>query len=390
VKPPLSGLRILSLEEYGVGPFASQLLADLGADVVKIENPSRGGDSSRHVPPHQVGNDSLYFESLNRRKRSVALDMKSEEGRRTFHELVETADAVLNNFRGTTATALGLRYADLRHLNRKIVCCSASGWGIDNPRAGDPAYDYLLQAYTGNMALTGEPGQPPARSATPWVDMSTGFAAALGLLTGVWSARSSGEGCDVDVSMVDVAMSQWTYMATWYLSAGTNQERQTMSRHPSVVPSQLFKSSDGYIVIMPQTESFWRGLCELLNKSELIEDERFMTMKDRQVHKEELVSILSPIFETRTSDDWVSYLGERIPVGKVNSFSEAMEMYAAEYPSQVLEWDHDVLGTVRAIDCPIRVSTGRTTLRPPPRLGEHTADVHRPLEPPSDDVLNNT
>ena len=258
VRAPLDGIRILTLEEYGVGPFASQLFVDLGADVIKIENPARGGDSSRHVPPHMVGNDSLFFEALNRGKRSILLDLKSTSDRKTFEHLVKLSHGVLNNLRSTTAASLGLRYGELRSINPKIVCCSASGWGCSGHRAADPAYDYLVQAYAGNMAVTGEPDGPPTRSAVPWADTSAGFAAAFGLLSGIWSAQTTGEGRDVDVSMVDVAMSEWMYMATWYLSAGTTQLRQPMSQHPSVVPSQLFESSDGHVVLMAQTESFWR------------------------------------------------------------------------------------------------------------------------------------
>ncbi len=263
---PLAGIRVVALEEYGVGPFATQLFADLGADVIKIENPDRGGDSSRHIPPHQVGTDSLYFESLNRGKRSIVLDLKTEDGMTWFHRLVATADAVLNNLRSTTAATLGLRYQDLAAINPRVVCCAASGWGSTGPRAGKPAYDYLLQSYIGNMALTGEPGQPPARAAVPWVDTSSGFAAAFAMLAGIWSARATGRGGDVSVSMVDVGMSQWMYLATWYLSAGTRPDRQPMSGHPSVVPSQLFETADGYVVVMPQTQPFWIALCAGLGR----------------------------------------------------------------------------------------------------------------------------
>lgn len=372
---PLRGIRVLTLEEYGLGPFASQLFADLGADVIKIENPARGGDSSRHIPPHQVGTDSLYFESLNRGKRSIVLDMKSEQGRRVFHQLVATADAVLNNLRTTTAVTLGLRYEDLSPVNPRIVCCSASGWGTEGPRAGNPTYDYLLQSYIGNMALTGEPEQPPARSAVPWVDTSTGFAAAFAMLAGIWAARETGKGCDVSVNMVDVGMSQWMYMATWYLSAGTRQERQGMSRHPSVVPSQLFETSDGYIVVMPQTQVFWRSLCAGLGAPELADDERFHEMADRQRHKEELIGILAPIFRRHSSDEWIERLAGTVPVGKVNSFAEALDLYAKEYPSQIVTWEHESLGTVRTIGSPIRFNGMSIAPRRAPHLGEHTEEI---------------
>lgn len=372
---PLTGLSVLTIEEYGVGPFASQLFGDLGATVTKIENPARGGDSSRHVPPHQQGTDSLYFEALNRNKRSITLDLKDDADRRRFHALVARSDAVLNNLRASTAATLGLRYQDLSQINPAIVCCSASGWGSTGPRAGEPTYDYLLQAYVGNMALTGEPGQPPSRSAVPWVDTSSGFAVAFGMLAGITAARSTGRGCDVDIAMVDVAMSQWMYMATWYLSAGTVQERQTMSRHGSIVPSQLFETADGYLIVMPQTQHFWRILCDVVGRPDLADDERFDTMRHRQLNRDELLAILTPVFRTRTSDEWIGLAAGKLPVGKVNMFAEALDTYAAEYPSQIVEWEHDTLGTVRTVGCPIRISGNDVEPRPAPRLGADNAAV---------------
>lgn len=372
---PLESLRILAVEEYGVGPFATQIMADLGADVIKIENGDRGGDSSRHIPPFQEGTDSLYFESLNRGKRSVVLDLKSDEGQRALRSLAATADGILNNLRSTTAERLGLRYANLKDVNPKIVCCSASGWGTEGPRAGDPAYDYLLQAYIGNMALTGEPGQPPARSAVPWVDMSTGIAAALGLVSGILSASRTDVGRDIDVSMVDVGMSQWMYLATWYLSKGREQEKQSLSAHPSVVPSQLFRTADGYVIVMPQTNAFWRALCKGLGVNELTNDPRFASMADRRSHKDELLALLNPLFEVRTSDEWIAELSEVVPIGKVNSLREAMDLYAQEYPEQVVEWEHDVFGTVRTVGNPIRFGAPPPPPRRAPRLGEHTDEV---------------
>lgn len=372
---PLSGMRILTVEEYGVGPFATQLLADMGADVIKIENAAAGGDSSRRIPPFQHGNDSLYFESLNRGKRSVVLDLKSDDGRADFHALVARSDGVLNNLRATTARRLGLRYADLREVNPRIVCCSASGWGTDGPQAANPAYDYLLQAYIGNMAMTGEPDAPPARSAVPWVDTSTGIAAALGLVSGIWSAGRTGEGADVDVSMADVGMSQWMYLATWYLSGGLVPHRQTMSRHPSVVPSQLFATKDGHLILMIQTQAFWSRFCVEAGIAELADDERFATFAARRENVEALMAVLEPLLASRTSDEWIDRLAGAVPAGKVNSFAEAMDRYAEEYPGQILEWEHEVLGTVRSLAGPIRFDGRTGPARRAPRLGEHTDEV---------------
>lgn len=372
---PLNGMRILTIEEYGVGPFATQLLVDMGAQVTKIENAAVGGDTSRRISPFQSGDDSLFFESLNRGKHSVALDLKSEDGRRVFHSLIEKSDGLLNNLRSTTAKRLGLRFEDLKTVNPKIVCCSASGWGTAGPNAAKPAYDYLLQAYIGNMDMTGEPDGPPARSAIPWVDTSTGIAAALGLVSGIWSAGRTDEGCDVDVSMVDVAMSQWIYLATWYLSADMVPQRQSMSRHPSVVPSRQFETSDGHVILMAQTQAFWENFCRAAGVPELIDDPRFRLLADRQQHSEALMAVLEPMFLTRTSQEWIDVLGDDVPIGKINSFSEAMDRYGEEYPEQILEWDHDEFGRVRTIGSPIRFAGERPPPVRAPRLGEHTDEL---------------
>ena len=316
----------------------------------------------------------------------MLLDLKTDEGQRVFRSMVAKADGVINNLRSAAAVRLGLRYDQLKDVNPKVVCCSACGWGRAGERAKNAAYDYLLQAYIGHMALTGDPGQPPARSAIPWVDTSTGITAALGLVAGIVSAQRTGRGRDVDVSMVDVGMSQWMYLAAWYLTCGEEPQRQPMSAHPSIVPSQLLRTLDGYVIVMPQTQAFWQHLCVGVGLPGLIEDPRFATMADRRLHKTELLAILEPVFAARSSDHWLDALAGRVPIEKVNTFAEAMEAYRREYPSQVLEWQHETLGTVRAINSPIRAG-GSGQVRRAPRLGEHTEEeiegarqTERPLE----------
>jgi len=217
---PLEDVRIIAVEQYGAGPFGSVHLADLGADVIKIEDPRVGGDVGRYVPPYAEDEDSLFFETFNRNKRSISLDLTTPAGRSVFEELVKTADAVYSNLRGDVPAKIGITYDDLKHLNPAIVCCSLTGFGMTGPRSKEPGYDYILQGLAGWMDLTGEPDGPPTKSGLSLVDFSGGYVAALSLLAGLHAARRDGIGMDCDVSLYDTALSMLTYPATWHLNAG--------------------------------------------------------------------------------------------------------------------------------------------------------------------------
>ena len=217
---PLSDVRVIAIEQYGAGPFGTMHLADLGAEVIKIEDPRSGGDIGRYIPPFQDGEDNLFFESLNRNKRSLSLDISTDAGRRVLEDLVRESDVVFSNLRGDVPEKLGIRYEDLRHLNAAIVCCSLSGFGMTGPRSNQPGYDYIVQGLAGWMDLTGEPGGPPAKSGLSLVDWSGGYVAALAILVGLHASRRDGVGCDCDVSLFDNAISLLTYLATWNLTNG--------------------------------------------------------------------------------------------------------------------------------------------------------------------------
>ena len=237
---PLAGVRVIAVEQYGAGPFGSMLLADLGAEVIKIENPAEGGDVGRSVGPHFFGpGDSHFFQAFNRNKRSVTLDMKHPEARGVFRELVRSADAVFDNLRGDQPERLGTTYAQLSDVKPEIVCVHLSAYGRSGSRKAWPGYDYLMQAEAGYLALTGEPDGPPARCGLSIVDYMTGVYAAYALVAGVLSARTTGVGRDIDVSLFDGALQNLAYLAVWYLNAGVNQGRAPRSGHPSLTPSQL-------------------------------------------------------------------------------------------------------------------------------------------------------
>ena len=233
---PLEDVRIIAIEQYGAGPFGTVHLADMGAEVIKIEDPRVGGDVGRYVPPFQEDEDSLFFETFNRNKRSLSLDITNAAGRQVFEDLVRLSDAVYSNLRGDVPARLRIRYEDLKHRNPAIVCCSLTGFGMTGPRSTEPGYDYILQGLAGWMSLTGEPDSPPAKSGLSLVDYSGGLVATIALLVGLHAARRDGVGMDCDVSLFDTAINLLSYPATWHMTAGFEPQRTSHSAHPSLVP----------------------------------------------------------------------------------------------------------------------------------------------------------
>ena len=285
-KLPLEGIRIIAVEQYGAGPYGSMYLADMGAEVIKIENPAIGGDVSRQTGPFFLGdNDSYFFQTFNLNKKSLTLNLKSKEGREIFEKLVKTADAVTNNLRGDQPEKLGITYDALKDINPKIVCGHLSAYGRDNDRASWPGYDYLMQAEAGLMSLTGEPGQAPARFGVSMVDFMTGAVASLGLTAALLGAHRHGLGSDVDVSLFDVALHQLSYPATWYLNKGHITERVARSAHPATVPCQLYKTQDSFIFLMAMTDKFWAVLMDILD-DETLKQTRFANVADRRENRD--------------------------------------------------------------------------------------------------------
>ena len=272
---PLDGISVLAVEQFGAGPWATLQLADLGADVIKVEDPASGGDASRYVPPFQSGEDSIYFEAFNRGKRSISLDLRHEEGASVFRDLAQGADVVFSNVRGDLPERLGITYPQLRDVNPRVVCCSLSGFGQTGPRASQGAYDYVIQAMAGWMSLTGEPNGPPAKSGVSLVDFAAGYAAALAILAGLQQRERTGEGCDCDVALFDTAISLLNYLGTWTASTDYEPERLPSSQHPSIVPFQAFEAADGHLVVACAKEKFWRNLCVAIDRVELLTDERY-------------------------------------------------------------------------------------------------------------------
>ncbi len=378
---PLADVRIVAVEQFGAGPWGTLQLADLGAEIVKIEDPGSAGDVGRYVPPFQEGEDSLFFETFNRGKKSVSLDLRHPAAEPVLHDLVRACDGVYSNLRGDQPRKLGLTYEQLRHVNPRIVCCSLSGFGMTGPRAAEGGYDYMMQGLAGWQSLTGDPDGPPTKSGLSLVDLSGGYASAIAMLAGIWRARRDGEGCDCDVSLFETALHELMYIGPWAATHGYVPPRRPGSAHPTIVPFQNFEAADGWFVVGAAKQKFWETLCDVIGLPELREDERFSTMAGRNEHRDVLVPILQDAFRARSANEWVTALVEAgVPASRINSVEEALVDPQTLAREDVVEHDHPSLGRVRTIRTPLRLegADGASLERTPtrgPRRGEHTAEV---------------
>lgn len=356
---PLEGIRVLTLEQFGAGPYGTMFLAELGAEVIKIEAP-QGGDPSRQVGPHKLGeNDSEYFQAWNLGKKSVALDMKSEEGRRQFEALVRGADCVVNNMRGTQPAKLGIDYASLKHLKPSIVCLHISAYGRDNERKDWPGYDFLMQAEAGLMELTGEPDGPPTRVGVSMIDSMSGLTGIVGLLSCLLRARTTGQGCDVDTCLYDVAMHQLTYPGLWYLNEGDVSPRVPRSAHLSLAPVQTFPTKDGWIFIMCMTQKFWLNLCQVTGRGDLVTDPRFPDPNTRAKNRASMSAELDVTFRTRTTAEWLAAMNGLLPAAPVYRLDQALDSDFARGTRMVSAVPHPAKGELRVLANPLRIDGER-------------------------------
>jgi crotonobetainyl-CoA:carnitine CoA-transferase CaiB-like acyl-CoA transferase len=373
---PLSDVRVIAVEQYGAGPYGSMVLADLGAEIIKIEDP-QGGEIARHVPPYAGQDDSIYFQSLNRRKKSVCIDTRTPAGRDVFLKLVAGSDTVYNNLRGDQPGKRGLDYATLSSVKPSIVCVHLSGFGRKGERSVEPGYDYLMQGYAGWMSLTGEPDGAPQKSGLSIVDLSAGIAAGLGMVSALRRADRTGIGCDVDASLFDTAISMLTYVGTWHLTRGYNAVRQPDSSHPSQIPSQTLPTADGWMVVMCAKEKFYQKLVSIMGKPELATDPRFDSFSKRLANRTELVPILKSLSAQRPTAEWLKLLRGHVPCAPVLSVAEALADPWLVENENILEFDHPQFGRIRSMGSPVRVSGGAAELKRGPLLGEHTVQVLR-------------
>jgi crotonobetainyl-CoA:carnitine CoA-transferase CaiB-like acyl-CoA transferase len=373
---PLSDLRVLSVEQFGAGPWGTMQLADLGAEIIKVEDPSVGGDVGRYVPPYNVGSSSLYFESFNRNKRSVALDLRHPRGKEVFRRIVSKVDALFSNLRGDQPESLGLTYDQLADVNPQIVCCSLSGFGMTGPRSREGGYDHTVQGLAGWQSVTGEPDGPPAKSGLSLVDFSAGYVAAIAILAAVWRARRVGKGCDVDLSLFETALAELSYMATWVASRGYQPVRRPQSAHQTLVPFQNFEAADGWIVVACPKNSLFAKLCSAIGAPHLATEQRFSDFEQRDQNRDDLIETLSAIFKSDSASSWVERLTKAgVPSAPINDIGAALKDPQALAREATVEFEHPVLGPVRTVASPFKMADLDLAPQRAPLLGEHTASV---------------
>jgi crotonobetainyl-CoA:carnitine CoA-transferase CaiB-like acyl-CoA transferase len=367
---PLDGLRLIAIERFGAGPYGSGHFADMGADVIRIEHDGNGLDAARTVGPYFLdGGDSLFYQAFNGNKRSLSLDLKHPDGREVLERLVASADGLIDNLRGDQAEKLAITYDDLKPHNEKIVCAHISAYGREGERKSWPGYDYLMQAEAGFLSLTGEPDGPPTRFGLSMVDYMTGMTAAFALLAGIVSARESGKGRDVDVSLYDVAMHQLTYPGVWYLNEGHVTPRVARSGHPYSVPSQLCRTADGWIFLMCQTGKFWEILCDRIERPDLVSDPRFVDDAARHKNRDFLSEVLDDALVARSTGDWLKHFAGAVPCGPVHDIAQALDNPWFVERGGIRTVSHPDKADLKVIESPIRTSE-KVPNRPAPALGQ--------------------
>jgi succinate---hydroxymethylglutarate CoA-transferase len=380
LKPMLEGVRILAVEQYGAGPFGTLFLADLGAEVIKIETRGDGGDVARGVGPYF--NDALpesarsvFYQGLNRGKKSITLDLGKPEGRAVLQRLAANADALYSNLRGDVPAKLGVTYEHLSSANERIVCAHLTGYGREGERAKWPGYDYLMQAEAGYFHLTGEPGTPPARFGLSLVDLMTGVALSAGLLAALHAAKRDGRGRDVDLSLFDLALFNLNYIGHWYLNAGANTARIERSAHASLTPCQTYRTRDGWIYLMCNKEKFWGVLCRKIGRPEWIDDPRFRRFPDRLAHRALLTEMIDGALSARTTGEWLAEFAGAVPASPIYDVAQALENPWVKGSARIESIPVEGGAPLSLLTNPVRGEGLPLPGKPAPVLGADTDDV---------------
>ena len=371
---PLQGVRVLELGQIIAGTYGSQVLSDLGAEVIKIEAPE--GDLGRIPSVAPYKGVSTLFLTFNRNKKSVVINLKTEAGRGLFYDLVKVSDVVIDNFRAGVLERLGIDYSTLDKLNPRVIHCSVTGFGGEGTYKDYPALDLIIQAISGYLSITGEPGRPPARVGIPLGDLSGGIFSCKAILAALYQRERTGRGCRIETSMFDGMLNLLSYMGTHYLNTGEVPTPQG-SAHEFTVPWQAFRTQDGYIVIATRQENFWHRLCAVLGEPALAADPRFATNPKRLEHRAALIPVIERILRTHSNSEWLAKLrAAEVPAAPVNDLAGAFAEPPVAEREMIVEYEHPEVGRVKLPGNPIKISgMAGTPSRPAPRLGEHTDAV---------------
>ncbi|MCY3842426.1 MAG: CoA transferase [Acidobacteria bacterium] len=383
---PLDGIRVVDLSRVVSGPYCTMTLADMGADVIKIEEPGRGDESRAFGPPF-LGGESPYFLSINRNKRSCTVNLKCDDGRAILGRLVAGADVLVQNFRPGAVERLGLDYDSLAPRHPRLVYCSISGFGDSGPDAARPGYDLIVQGESGLMDLTGEPDGPPTRVGTSIADLTSGMMAAQGILLALFARQTTGRGQHVRVAMLDAVVSLLTYNTGNYFATGEAPTRRG-NDHPSVAPYQTLRAADGWINLGIANDALWRRYCDALERPDLRDDPRFATAPERVRHRTELVPVIEALTAERTVEDWIRLLGAAgVPCGRIRNVAEVCTNPQLTRRGKVVERPHPTAGVVKTIGQPIELGDTPARIRTaPPLLGEQTDDVLREAGYTADEI----
>lgn len=375
----LDSITILDLTRYLAGPYCSMILGDLGAEVVKIERP-KTGDGSRQWGPPFIHGESAYFLSINRNKKSVTINLRTEKGCEIVRKMASTYDVLIENYRPGIVQKLGLDYETLSKINPQLIYCSISGFGQTGPYREKPSYDIVGQAMGGLMSLTGEENRPPVKIGVAISDIFAGMYAAIGILSALITRKQTGQGQMIDVSLLDGLVSILSHQAGNYLVSGVDPKRLG-SAHPTIAPYQAFQAADSYFVIAVGNDALWRRFCQGVNLSELMTDPRFATNPDRVKNRDELTQILNTFFQKKTAQEWLSLIEKAgVPCGPVLQLSEVFTDPQVLHRKMVEEIEHPSAGHIKVVGTPLKLSSTPASIRtPPPILGEHTTIILQSL-----------
>lgn len=372
---PLDGVKVVDLTRVLAGPYCTMLLADMGADVVKVERPGAGDDTRAYGPPFLNG-ESAYFLSINRNKRSLTLNLKKSEALDVLGKLISTADVLVENFRPGTMEDFGYGYEKVQEMNPRLVFCSISGFGHSGPKSELPGYDLIIQGEGGAASLTGSPDGPPYKMGTSQADIIAGMMGFQGILLALMARARTGRGQKVDIGMLDCQVALLTYQAGIYFATGQSPTRMG-NQHPTITPYETYRCQDGYINLACGNDGMWRAFCKALDQNAWAEDARFRTNADRVQHRKQLGALIEPVLLQKTTQEWITVLQQHgVPCGKIQSVGDVCEDPQVKARDMVVDIQHPKAGPIRVTGVPIKLSdTPGAVSAPPPILGEHSAQI---------------